>query len=109
MEGKGLRDRAPEIQDLGAEIVGASFDAPEKNLAFAEKYDFPFRIVSDVNKKVGELYETKRHPEEADPERAKRRTYLIDPQGKIVKAYRVRDIPAHPGEVVEDLRRLTGS
>jgi peroxiredoxin len=71
-----------------------------------EKYDFPFRIVSDVDKKVGELYETKRHPDEADPDRAKRRTYLIDPEGKIRKAYRVRDIPAHPGEVLEDLRKL---
>jgi peroxiredoxin Q/BCP len=107
VEGKGLRDRAPDIQNLGAEIVGASFDAPEKNLAFVEKYDFPFRILSDVDKKVGELYETKRHPDEADPNRAKRRTYLIDPQGKIRKAYRVRDIPAHPGEVLEDLRTLT--
>jgi peroxiredoxin Q/BCP len=94
---------------LGAELVGVSFDAPEKLRAFAEKYDFPFRILSDVDRKVGELYETKRHPDEADPLRAKRRTYLIDPDGRIVKSYRVRDIPAHPDEVLEDLRKLQGA
>ncbi len=52
------------------------------------------------------MYETKRFPEEPNPEYAKRRTYLIDPHGRIVKAYRVRDTPAHPDEVVADLREL---
>ena len=55
------------------------------------------------------MYETKRHPDEADPEHPKRRTYLIDPDGRIVKAYRVRDIPGHPTEVLEDLRGLQAS
>jgi peroxiredoxin len=40
------------------------------------------------------------------PEWAKRRTYLIDPDGVIRKAYRVRDIEAHPEELLTDLRRL---
>ncbi len=52
------------------------------------------------------MYETKRHADESSPEYAKRRTYLIDPEGRIVKAYRVRDIPAHPDEVLRDLREL---
>jgi peroxiredoxin Q/BCP len=66
----------------------------------------PFRLLSDVDRSVGEAYETKRHPEEPSPEFAKRRTYLIDPAGRIVKAYRVRDIPNHPDEVLRDLREL---
>jgi thioredoxin-dependent peroxiredoxin len=77
----------------------------EDNRRFAEKYDFSFRILSDTERTVGEAYETKRHPDEADPEHPKRRTYLIDPDGRIVRAYRVRDIPGHPAEVLEDLRR----
>ncbi len=88
------------------EVVGASFDPPEENRAFAENNGFPFRLLSDVDRRVGELYETKRAPEEPDPGYAKRRTYVIDPAGTIVKAYRVRDIPAHPGEVLADLRML---
>lgn len=87
-------------------VLGASFDPPEANRAFAEKFDFPFRLLSDVDRHVGELYETKRAPEEPAPEYPKRRTYLIDPGGRIVKAYRVRDLAAHPAEVLEDLRQL---
>jgi len=55
---------------------------------------------------VGEAYETKRHPDEPSPEFAKRRTYLIDPDGIIRKAWRVTDIPAHPDEVLAELRSL---
>jgi peroxiredoxin Q/BCP len=106
MEGRGFRDRAPEFAEAGLEVVGASFDTPEDNRAFAEKNGFPFRFLSDVDRKVGELYETKRAPEEHSPEYAKRRTYLIDPEGRIVKAYRVSDIPAHPAQVLEDFRAL---
>jgi peroxiredoxin Q/BCP len=86
------------------EIVGASFDKPEDNRAFAEKNGFPFRLLSDVDRKMGELYETKRAPEEQSPEFAKRRTYLIDPEGRIARAYRVTDILAHPAQVLEDFR-----
>jgi peroxiredoxin Q/BCP len=91
---------------MGVPLVGASFDTVEANRAFAEEHGFPFPLLSDADREAGERYETKRHPQEASPEYAKRRTYLIDPQGVIRKAYRVRDIPAHPGEVLEDLAAL---
>lgn len=59
-----------------------------------------------MDRKVGELYETKRHPGEKYPESPKRRTYLIDTEGIIRKAYRVTNVDAHPDEVLEDLRAL---
>lgn len=55
---------------------------------------------------MGTLYETKRAPVEPMPQWAKRRTYLIDPDGVIRKAYRVRDIEGHPAELLADLREL---
>ena len=88
------------------EIVGISFDAQEKNRTFAENNGFPFRLLSDVDRTVGELYETKRSPQESSPHQAKRRTYLIDPEGRIAKAYRVTDIQAHADEVLRDLDAL---
>jgi peroxiredoxin len=63
-------------------------------------------LLSDPDRAVGHLYETVRDPSEASPENAKRRSYLIDPDGVIRRAYRVRDIPAHPDEVLADLRAL---
>jgi peroxiredoxin len=64
-------------------------------------------LLSDVDRAVGERYETKRAPAEQSPGNAKRRTYLIDPDGVIVRAYRVTDIPTHPDQVLEDLRALS--
>jgi len=90
-------------------LVGVSFDRSEDNAAFARKEGFPFPLLSDVDREVGERYETKRAPEEASPEYAKRRTYVIDPQGLIRKAYRVTDIAGHPDAVLDDLRSLMGS
>jgi peroxiredoxin Q/BCP len=87
-------------------LLAASFDPPDQNLAFAKQQGFAFTMLSDVDRAVGEVYDTKRHPEEPAPQFAKRRTYLIDPEGVIRRAYRVKDIPAHPDEVLEDLRRL---
>ena len=97
------------MEDLGAEILGASFDTVEDNRAFSEKQGFPFRVLSDVDRSVGEAYETKRHPDERSPDAPKRRTYLIDPEGVIRKAYRVQDVAAHPAEVLDDLRSLGAS
>jgi peroxiredoxin len=37
----------------------------------------------------------------------RRFSYLVDPEGIVRKAYVVRDVAAHPGEVLEDLRALT--
>src|SRR6184192_2009851 len=99
MEGQGFRDRAPEFDQAGIAVVGVSFDPPEQNKAFAQKWAFPFRLLSDVDRTVGERYETRRAPEEPSPEYAKRRTYVIAPDGVIAKAYRVTDIPAHPADV----------
>ena len=83
-----------------------SFDRPEDNRAFAEKNGFPFRLLSDEDRSVGERYETKRSDHEKYPEYAKRRTYLVDPGGVIRKAYRVTDIAGHPDQVLADLRAL---
>ena len=87
-------------------MVGISFDPPEVLQAFAEQHGFPFLMLSDADRKVGELYETKRAPDEQSPTNAKRRTYLIDPEGRIAKAYRVTDIAGHPAQVLEDLRSI---
>jgi thioredoxin-dependent peroxiredoxin len=84
--------------------MAISFNRPEENRAFAEKCGFPYRMLSDVDRSVGERYETKRHPQEESPQWPKRRTYLIDPQGVIRKAYRVTDVATHPDEVLADLR-----
>jgi peroxiredoxin Q/BCP len=87
-------------------LIGASFDAPEDNKAFAERYDYRGTLLSDADREVGRAYETLRAPEEPTPEYAKRRTYLIDPDGVIRKALRVTDIRGHPQQVRDHLGEM---
>jgi peroxiredoxin len=39
---------------------------------------------------------------------AKRLSYLIDPDGVIVKSYEVGDVNTHPGEVLADIGEIQG-
>jgi thioredoxin-dependent peroxiredoxin len=86
-------------------ILGISFDAPEANRAFRDKFDFPFRLLSDVDEQVGVAYEA-RSPGTDKVNFAKRLSYLIDPAGVIAKTYEVGDVNAHAAMVLDDLRAL---
>ena len=84
-------------------ILGISFDAPEANRAFRDKFDFPFRLLSDAGEQVGVAYET-RTPGTGKVNYAKRLSYLIDPDGVVANAYEVSDVNAHAAMVLADLR-----
>jgi len=86
-------------------ILGISFDAPEANRAFRDKFDFPFRLLSDFDEQVGVAYET-RAPGTDKVNFAKRISYLIDREGVIAKVYEVSDVNAHAATVLADLREL---
>jgi peroxiredoxin Q/BCP len=87
-------------------VIGASFDQPEDNRAFAEAFGYRGTILSDVERTVGAAYQTARPPDDPDAAFAKRRTFVIDPDRVIRKVYAVKDIDAHPGRVLDDLREL---
>lgn len=106
MEGQGFRDRAPEFQELGAELLGVSYDPPEAQRSFAQKQGFLFPLLSDADRNVSAAYGTRRPDDHEKAASPRRFTYLIDPEGKVAKAYAVKDVASHPGDVLEDLRRL---
>lgn len=79
----------------------------EANLAFRDKFDFPYGLLSDFDEQVGVEYET-RAPGTEKVSFAKRLAYLIDPEGVIRKSYEVGDTAGFAGEVLDDLRGLQG-
>jgi thioredoxin-dependent peroxiredoxin len=81
-------------------ILGASFDTVEENRAFAEAQQFPYRLLSDVDRKVGEQYGVIREPGNPLP---RRNSFLIDPTGVIRRVYEVSDVKTHPDEVLNDI------
>jgi len=87
-------------------VLGASFDTPEENKAFADAQGFGFPLLSDVDRNVGRAYEVVRAPDERYADFPERRSYLIDPDGVIRRVYSVTDVTAHADEVLADLAEL---
>ena len=60
-------------------------------------------MLSDTDKAVATDYQALRDPSEDFADFPKRISYLIDPDGMIVKAYEVTDPQGHGGVVIADL------
>ena len=58
---------------------------------------------------MGEVYGAKKKPDEQWADFANRLTFLIDPEGVVRKVYKVKDVAAHPDEVLEDIKALTSA
>jgi len=69
-------------------VLGISFDTPAENKAFAEKFSFPFRLLSDPARTAGMAYKA---CESAKDRYAKRFTYVIGPDGRIEQAIDTKD------------------
>jgi thioredoxin-dependent peroxiredoxin len=87
-------------------VLGASFDTPEDNRAFAETESFGFRLLSDTDRSVGRAYDAARPDDDPLASLPLRVSYLIDPAGVIRRAYTVTDTAAHAAEVLADLQSL---
>ena len=84
-----------------AVVLGASFDSVAENKAFAEKFSFPFLLLSDTDRKLGALYGACEPG--ATGGNAKRVAYVIDPQGKIKRVWEKVDVKAFSDEVLSSL------
>jgi peroxiredoxin Q/BCP len=51
-EACNLRDNYQTFQSKGYEIIGVSADTEKKQLAFSDKYELPFHLLADTDKKV---------------------------------------------------------
>ena len=95
-----MRDHASRLEAAGLKVLGISFDSVEKNRAFAEKFDFPFRLLCDVDRSVGMAYGAADAP---DAGYAARISYLIGEDGRILHAYPEVDPKTHPDQVLGDV------
>ncbi|MDO8891799.1 MAG: peroxiredoxin [Sulfurimicrobium sp.] len=101
-----FRDDLHKLTALGAQVIGVSVDDTASHADFAQKYHLPFPLLADKDGKVAALYGALRNL--GLVRFAKRYTFLIDPQGKIAKAYLKVDTSRHSQEIIDDLARLKG-
>jgi peroxiredoxin Q/BCP len=88
---------------LNAQIFGVSLDSRQKNLKFAEKYQFPYSLLSDES---GEFAKACGAIDVLGQKKAARITYIVDPKLNVVKSYRVQFPGKHPAVVLEDLKSV---
>ncbi len=55
-EACAFRDNFPKFNSAGVEVLGVSIDDEGKHKKFSEKYQLPFRLVSDPDKRIVEAY-----------------------------------------------------
>jgi len=79
-----------EIRKLGFEVFGISRDGLESHQKFSEKYEFPYIILSDEDKKIHEAYDVWREKNMYGKKTmgVQRSTFIIDKEGKIQKEFR---------------------
>ena len=98
-----MRDRMDEVRSRGLAVLGVSFDTVEENRAFSEKFDFPYPLLCDVDRKVGIAYGA---ADAADAAFAKRISYVIGEDGTILLVYPKVKPKKHLNEVLRDLDAL---
>jgi len=100
----GIRDAQKRIIKTKAVIFGISLDNVKSHQLFAKKYQLPFSILSDPDGRVSSSYNSLR--DLLLFKIAKRNTFIIDPEGKIVKTYLDVDPKRHTQMILDDLISL---
>ena len=103
-QAKSVIDNYDRIRELEGEVLGISVDIVESHKKFVEEYGIPYRLLSDVDKKVSKEYAGLNMYG-----LAKRTTFIIDKQGMVRKIFRDIDPEAHGNEIVATLNSITNA
>lgn len=103
-EACNLRDSYPNFQVKGYEILGVSPDSAKSHQNFISKYTLPFRLLSDTEHKVAELYgvwgEKKMYGRSYMG--IIRTTFIIDEKGVILEIIQKVDTKNHSSQILKD-------
>ncbi|WP_393971224.1 thioredoxin-dependent thiol peroxidase [Oxyplasma meridianum] len=99
-EACNFRDNFSEYQKAGVKVLGISVDDTNSHKKFEEKYQLNFTLVADHEKKIAEKYGV------LGDRNAKRVTYLMDRDGKIMYVYPKVSPDEHAVEVMKKLKEL---
>ncbi len=123
MEACGFRDAFQKIQHAGAlmgsrqkrsgekwaggiTVLGISADTPEKQKKFKQKYDLPYTLLADTDKKVCNAYGVIKEKNMYGKKvmGIERTTFLIDGHGKIARIFPKVKADGHAEEVLAALK-----
>ena len=107
-EAKDFTEMKGEFEKLNAVIIGVSKDSPKSHARFIEKHDLDIVLLSDENHKVIEKYGAwgKKKNYGREYFGTVRSTFLINPDGKIVKIWPKVRVAGHVEEVLNKLKEV---
>lgn len=103
-----FRDNFDELKKAGVEVIGISADSPQKHEKFVTKYELPFTLLSDEDKKVCEAYGVWQLKKFMGKEfmGIVRTTFLIDKDGNIAHVFTKPKVATQGSDVLEVIRTL---
>ena len=103
-EACNFRDNIYAFKAIGAEVVGISVDDVESHKKFSDKYKLPFVILADEDHSTATAYGVLRDYKLMKI--ASRQSFLINPEGVIIKHYEEVDPDTHTQQVLNDLETM---
>ena len=101
----GFAERYPRFMEKGAVVLGISKDSVASHKKFEEKYGLPFTILSDPELVAIQAYDVWQEKKNYGKTYmgVVRTTYLIDENGKIVKAFDKVKAADNPEQMLGEL------
>lgn len=103
-EGCALRDNYTGFEKAGVQVVGVSFDDPARNAEFIAKNRFPFPLLSDTKRTLAVEVGAADSPSRIV---ARRISYLVGADGKVLAAYADVTPSTHATQVLADIQKLS--
>jgi peroxiredoxin Q/BCP len=103
-EACNFRDNIYAFRAIGANVVGVSVDDVASHKAFAEKHRLPFILLADTEGEMAKAYGVLRDWKLLQI--AARESFIVNPDGIVVKHYEDVDPDTHTDEVLAELERL---
>lgn len=97
LEAHNFERDAAKYAAANAVVLGVSHDNVESHKAFCTKDGLNFKLLADPDDKVIDAYRVPTYPM---TKTAQRYTFLIGPDGKVLKVWEVKDIQQHSDEVL---------
>ena len=110
-EAQDFRDHYDTFRALGAEIFGVSRDSLAAHDKFRMKETLPFPLISDPDEVLCRAFDVIK--EKKNYGRIymgiERSTFLVNPQGVVVREWRKVKVPGHAAAVLQALQIITDS
>ena len=110
-EAKDFSELGAAFAEQGASLLGVSKNSPKDHAKFTAKYDLTVPLATDADGTVTEAFgvwveKSMYGRKYMGIERA---TFLIDADGRIVRAWRKVSVPGHAQDVLAAVRTLKGA